>query len=269
MIVIEKNTRLYTSLRASQEAEMVKNLPAMWKTWVWSLCQENPLSGFFLCQENPLEEGMSTHSSILAWRIPWTEEPGGLQFIGSQRVGHDWSDLAHTHALLLIVLWCKLHLIVNRTVFLAPELVSALLKVILEAACTCPGWVWPHELPVRCNPTLTWHRGGHMSSRREGRKWSFVRSAPGFHYSILCASRLFLYLFLKFYLFFNWRIIALQNFAVFCQTSIWISHRCTHIPSFLKLPVPSHPTPLSWYRAPVWVSWAIQQILIDYLFNIC
>ena len=45
-----------------------------------------------------LEEGKATHSSILAWRIPWTEEPGGLQSIGSLRVGHDWSDLAHTHA---------------------------------------------------------------------------------------------------------------------------------------------------------------------------
>ena len=47
--------------------------------------------------DDPLEEGMATHSSILAWRIPWTEEPGGLQSIGSQRVRHDWSDLAHMH----------------------------------------------------------------------------------------------------------------------------------------------------------------------------
>ena len=42
-----------------------------------------------LGQEGPLEEGMTTHSSILAWRVPWTEEPGGLWFRGSQRVGHD------------------------------------------------------------------------------------------------------------------------------------------------------------------------------------
>ena len=57
---------------------MVKNLPAMHETWVRSLSQEDPL-----------EKGMATHSSILAWRIPWTEEPGGMQFMGSQRVGHD------------------------------------------------------------------------------------------------------------------------------------------------------------------------------------
>ena len=48
--------------------------------------------------EDPLEEGMATHSSILAQRIPWTEEPDGLQSIGSHRVGLDQSDLAHTHA---------------------------------------------------------------------------------------------------------------------------------------------------------------------------
>ena len=59
-------------------AQMVKNLPAMWKTWIQSL-------GW----EDPLEEAMATHSSILPWRIPWTEEPGGLQSMGSHRVGHD------------------------------------------------------------------------------------------------------------------------------------------------------------------------------------
>ena len=44
-----------------------------------------------LGQEDPLEKGMTTHSSILAWRIPWTEEPGRLQSMGSQRVRHDWA----------------------------------------------------------------------------------------------------------------------------------------------------------------------------------
>ena len=51
--------------------------------------------------EEPLEEGMAIHSSILVWRIPWTEEPGRLQFIGSQRVGLDWSDLACMHTKML------------------------------------------------------------------------------------------------------------------------------------------------------------------------
>ena len=57
----------------------VKNLPAVWEIWVWSLDWDDPL-----------EEDMATHSNILAWRIPWTEEPGGLQSMGSQRVRHDW-----------------------------------------------------------------------------------------------------------------------------------------------------------------------------------
>ena len=58
-------------------AQTVKNLPAMWETWVPSL-------GW----KDTLEKRMTTHSSILACRIPWTEEPGGLQAMGSQRVGH-------------------------------------------------------------------------------------------------------------------------------------------------------------------------------------
>ena len=57
---------------------MVKRLPAMLETRVPSLGQENPL-----------EKEMATHSDILAWRIPWTKEPGGLQSMGSQRAGHD------------------------------------------------------------------------------------------------------------------------------------------------------------------------------------
>ena len=52
----------------------------------------------FLGQEDPLEKGMATHSSVLAWRIPRTEEPGGLQSVGSQRVRHDGSNLSCSHA---------------------------------------------------------------------------------------------------------------------------------------------------------------------------
>ena len=59
-------------------SQLVKNLPAMQEIWVQSLGQEGPLG-----------EGMATHSSVLAWRIPWTEEPGWLQAMGLQRVRHD------------------------------------------------------------------------------------------------------------------------------------------------------------------------------------
>ena len=59
-------------------AQVVKNLPTVQETWVQSLGQEDPL-----------EEEVATHSGILAWRIPWTEEPGGLQSTGSQIIGQD------------------------------------------------------------------------------------------------------------------------------------------------------------------------------------
>ena len=68
-----------STMKKSLVSQKVKNPPAMREIWVLSL-------GW----EYPLEEGMITHSSILAWRIPWTEEPGGLQSMGSQRVRHDW-----------------------------------------------------------------------------------------------------------------------------------------------------------------------------------
>ena len=58
-----------------------------------------------LGQKNPLEEGTATHSSILAWRIPRTEEPGRLQSMGSQRVGHVWSNLAYMHAHYIYYNW--------------------------------------------------------------------------------------------------------------------------------------------------------------------
>ena len=69
---------------ASLVAQMVKNLPAMWETWVQSLSQE----------DFP-EEGTATHSSILAWEISRTEEPGGLQVMRSQRVGHELAIKQH------------------------------------------------------------------------------------------------------------------------------------------------------------------------------
>ena len=74
MVTIIDNTLLYIIL----VAQRLKHLPPMQETWVQSLGREDPL-----------EKEMATLSSILAWRIPWTEEPGGLQSTGLQRVRHD------------------------------------------------------------------------------------------------------------------------------------------------------------------------------------
>ena len=78
MLVIEKN--IYVAVICFMNllaAHRLKHLPAKWESWVRSL-------GW----EDPLEKEMATHSSVLAWRIPWMEEPGGLQSTGLQRVGH-------------------------------------------------------------------------------------------------------------------------------------------------------------------------------------
>ena len=86
-------------------AQMVKRLPTMWETWVHSL-------GW----EDLLEKEMATYSSILAWKIPWTEEPGGLLSMGSLRVGRDWAtslSLSHASKVKLKILQAKLQQYMN------------------------------------------------------------------------------------------------------------------------------------------------------------
>ena len=76
--IIYYSNLIVPQTRASFIAQWVKNLPALQETWVW-----------FLGQEDPPEKEMTIHSSILAWKISWTEEPGRLQSLGSQRVRHN------------------------------------------------------------------------------------------------------------------------------------------------------------------------------------
>ena len=80
-----KQELTYMHYWASLVAQAVKQPAALQDTWVRSLAQEDPL-----------EEGMAVHSSALAWRMSWTEEPGGLQSMGPQRVGHNWVTNTHT-----------------------------------------------------------------------------------------------------------------------------------------------------------------------------
>ena len=77
-IVLGSQALIKFTYTSSLVAQRLKHLPAMRETWARSLGREDPL-----------EKEMATHSSILAWRIPWTQEPGGLQSMGLQRVGHD------------------------------------------------------------------------------------------------------------------------------------------------------------------------------------
>ena len=99
---------LSTLKGASLVVQRLKHLPAMWETWVQSL-------GW----EDPLEKEMATHSSLLAWRIPWMEEPGGQQSMGSQRVGHDWAtSLYFFISCTLRFMILDLHMQYNDCVFL-------------------------------------------------------------------------------------------------------------------------------------------------------
>ena len=92
MIVMVNTCIALQCSKASLVAQRLKRLPAMQKTWVRSLGREDPL-----------EKEMATHSNIFAWRIPWTEETGGLQSTGSQRVGHDWATSLHFTSLQALI----------------------------------------------------------------------------------------------------------------------------------------------------------------------
>ena len=87
--IVLMNNHMVLGICSFGYLSVLKNLPAMQETQVWSLGQKDPL-----------EKGMTTRSSILAWRIPWTEESGELQSMGSQRVRHDWATNTHTCLLL-------------------------------------------------------------------------------------------------------------------------------------------------------------------------
>ena len=118
-------------------AQMIKNLPAMQETQVRSLGLEDPL-----------EKGMAVHSSILAWRIPWTEEPGGLQSVGLQRIRHNW--VTNTITTIPITFsspcWARAKSL-WQVVFASNETLnsSLMVQLIFDSAL---GWVIRSEMPA-------------------------------------------------------------------------------------------------------------------------
>ena len=102
-------------------AQMVKRLPAMPETWVQSLGREDPL-----------EKEMATHSSTLAWKIPWMEEPGRLPSTGSQRVGHDWVTL--------LTYICKVLSAVSETLYVPMLAFINYCKFLLYPLCFYLHW---------------------------------------------------------------------------------------------------------------------------------
>ena len=117
------------------------NVPAMQETRVWS-----PGS------KDPLEKGMTTHSSILAWRIPWTEEPGGLQSMGSQRVEHDWAK--NTFTFFQSAQWKNSVLqIPEHNHILHLEISLCLLWIQMRRNITIPKVYMEHKLFYKCGIT--------------------------------------------------------------------------------------------------------------------
>ena len=137
-------------------AQTVKNLPAVQETRVRSL-------GW----EDPLEKEMAIHSSILAWRIPWTEEPGGLESMGPQRVRNDWAKHFHFH-------FCKFRRI-NTT-----ELEEEMANCFSILFCEIPWTEEPGGLQSMVSQSWTWlstHTyNGKMSFHKKTRKTFYIKT---------------------------------------------------------------------------------------------
>ena len=128
----------------------------MWLSGKESTCNMGDIGTWFwsLGQEDPLEKGKATHSSILAWRIPWTEESGALQSMGSQRIRHSWSDRACTHTQFLLLnsisavavsVTCFLKLIIQFCFWLSWVFTAAHSLSLVNGDCSCLrcwGFLW-------------------------------------------------------------------------------------------------------------------------------
>ena len=142
-----RNICIYTHTWVSLVAQMVKNLPAIWKTSVWSL-------GW----EDYLEEGMATHSVFLPGESPWSEESGWLQPMGSQRVGHDWATK---------------HSIVQHTHTYRDT------RIYSHICATCAVCLVTQSCPTLCNPTDNSPRGFSVNGNIQARilEWIAIPSS--------------------------------------------------------------------------------------------
>ena len=112
----------------------------------------------FLCQEDPLEEEMASHSSILAWRIPWTEKPDGLQSVGSQTVRHNWSDLARMHFLKTLNLVWFYFFVFYFGIFFSSSCKIVCLLLKHQKYCVSPLWRQVSTILtlIPCMPLCMW-----------------------------------------------------------------------------------------------------------------
>ena len=115
-------------IRASQVVLMVKNHLPMQEMWVWSLCREDPL-----------EKEIATHSSILVWKIPWTEETGRLHSMGLQRVGHDWATSLSLSTFFMV------HL--SQSYMTTREIIALTIRTFVGRVISLLALDWAHAMP--------------------------------------------------------------------------------------------------------------------------
>ena len=120
--------------------QTVKNPPAMQETQVWSLDWEDSL-----------KKWMATHASILTWRIPWTEEPGGLQSMGLQRVRHNWATNSFTFPLYQLRLWYYFYPVTIHTKGLDSSFAAAITNYCTKVQKTCSSHWWLLSKPPKGN----------------------------------------------------------------------------------------------------------------------
>ena len=123
-----------------------------------------------LGQEDPLEKGMAIHSSILAWRIPWTEEPGGLQSMGSQRVGHNWAT--------------------NNEKEGSPRFLSYINDDYLPSPCRRRAVCWETRNKRDCRSEDTRHKNGHQNQEPHNLKVYVLNRKTSPKSSFLTSSRI-------------------------------------------------------------------------------
>ena len=159
-------TTLWFQWLASLVAQVVKHLPAMQETWVQSL-------GW----EDPLEKEMAAHSSTLAWKIPWREEPGRLQSMRLQRVGHDWATSLTTSAIFSSVQSLnRVQFFVTPWIAMATSckelIILDILNLIIFHARSCPTLC----NPLGCNPPGS---SVHGISQARILEWVAISSSRG------------------------------------------------------------------------------------------
>ena len=166
----------FLECRRSPLPSLVWPLPICLDSWIWHsrFLSNNALYSIRPCFSHQLENEMATHSSILAWRIPWMEESGRLESMGSQRVGHQWA----TSLSLSLSITSRIHSWVLFLLWLYPFVLSGVISPLISSSIL--GTYWPGEFPFQYPIILPFHTvHGLLKSRIL--KWFAIPFSSGPH----------------------------------------------------------------------------------------